>query len=83
MPDAVGIEKTPGVVGGEARLARTRIPVWTLVAFQRAGLSDEQILENFPTISRLDLNSAWSYASLHEAEIERAIAENEYEGYGD
>ena len=27
---APGFDKTPGVCGGDARVVRTRIPVWTL-----------------------------------------------------
>lgn len=33
-----GIEKTPGVQGGEACIVRTRIPVWTLEAYRRLGV---------------------------------------------
>ena len=36
-----GIDKTVGVCGGEARIARTRIPVWLLVRQQELGLTDQ------------------------------------------
>jgi len=42
-----GIEKTPGVVGGDACIMRTRIPVWALEGYRRLGWTDQQILEIF------------------------------------
>lgn len=72
-----GIEKTPGVVGGDACIRRTRIPVWALEGYRRLGLSDIQLLENFPTLAAADLASAWAYVAAHRDEIEQAIRENE------
>ena len=34
-----GIEQTPGVCGGDACVAGTRIPVWVLVNARRLGVS--------------------------------------------
>ena len=73
----LGIEKTPGVVGGDACIAGTRIPVWTLSSCRRSGLSDAAILEEYPHLSPIDLLNAWSYAEAHADEIERAIREND------
>lgn len=72
-----GIEKTPGVVGGDARIAGTRIPVWSLINYRRLGASDAQILEDFPTLDAGNLVNAWAYANAHPDEIEAAIRENE------
>jgi uncharacterized protein (DUF433 family) len=72
-----GIEKTPGVVGGEACIIRTRIPVWALENYRRLGWSEARILENYPTLRAVDLVNAWAYADAHQEEIERAIRENE------
>lgn len=72
-----GIEKTPGVVGGDARIAGTRIPIWTLVNYRRLGASDAHILEGYPDLSAADLVNAWAYADAHLDEIEIAIRENE------
>jgi uncharacterized protein (DUF433 family) len=72
-----GIEKTPGVVGGDARIIRTRIPVWALVNYRRLGWSEALILENYPTLRAVDLVNAWAYADAHQEEIEQAILENE------
>jgi len=72
-----GIEKTPGVCGGDARIANTRIPVWVLVQARKLSNTDAQILANYPTITATDLSNAWRYAEAHPGEIEQAIAENE------
>ncbi len=72
-----GIEKTPGVVGGEARIVRTRIPVWVLVNYKRLGWNEAQLLDNYPTLRAADLVNAWAYADAHWNEIDQAIIENE------
>ncbi len=41
-----GIAKTPGVCGGDACIAGTRIPVWVLVDYRRLGTSDSELLNN-------------------------------------
>ena len=60
-----------------ACIVRTRIPIWTLVAYRRNGWSEARILENFPTLFAADLANAWMYAAAHEVEIDRAIQDNE------
>lgn len=72
-----GIEKTPGVVGGDACIVRTRIPVWVLANYRHLGWGEARILENYPTLRAADLVNAWAYADAHKDEIERAIQENE------
>jgi uncharacterized protein (DUF433 family) len=72
-----GIEKTPGVCGGDARIANTRIPIWSLVNYRRLDASDARILQDFPHLKAEDLVNAWGYADAHSEEIEAAIHRNE------
>lgn len=72
-----GIQKTPGVMGGEACIRKTRIPVWLLVSYRCQGASDAHILEGHPDLSAADLVNAFSYADTHFDEIETAIREQE------
>ncbi|MEG3904186.1 DUF433 domain-containing protein [Microcoleus sp. B4-C5] len=72
-----GIEITPGVCGGDARIAKTRIPIWSMVNYRLLGASDVRILQDFPHLSAADLANAWAYAEAHPEEIEAAIARNE------
>jgi uncharacterized protein (DUF433 family) len=70
------IEKTPGVCGGDACIANTRIPVWSLVNDRYLGMSDADILKGFPDLNAFDLVNAWAYTDAHAIEIEQAIREN-------
>jgi uncharacterized protein (DUF433 family) len=72
----IGIEKADGVCGGSARIPRTRIPIRQLVAARNLGVSDAQLLIDYPTLRAEDLVNAWSYAQSHRDEIEAEIREN-------
>jgi uncharacterized protein (DUF433 family)/predicted nuclease of predicted toxin-antitoxin system len=72
-----GIESTTRVCGGDPRIARTRIPVWTLERYRRLGLTEAQILAAFPVLRATDLVNAWSFVADHQDEIDRQIRENE------
>ena len=63
--------------GGDACVANTRIPVWSLVSDRRLGMSDARILEAFPHLNAADLVNVWAYADANLEEIEQAIRENE------
>ncbi|HWO17670.1 MAG TPA: DUF433 domain-containing protein [Kofleriaceae bacterium] len=55
-----GIEKRPGVCGGDACVVRTRIPAWTIERYRRLGWTEAQILDNFPTLHAADLVNVWA-----------------------
>ena len=71
------VRKTLDVCGGDACIRGTRIMVWLLIAFMRGGMSDEELLHNYPTLGIEDLNAARTYYAEHSAEIDEAIAANE------
>jgi uncharacterized protein (DUF433 family) len=72
-----GITKTPGVMGGDACIAGTRIPVWLLVKFRSQGASDADILDGYPQLNATDLVNVWVYAQAFPDEIETAIKQQE------
>lgn len=72
-----GIDETPGVCGGAACIARTRIPVWVLEEARRRGAGEADLLRSYPTLRAEDLANAWAYARAHREEIDREIRENE------
>ena len=74
-----GISKTPGVMGGEACIRESRIPVWLMVSYRRMGSSEAEILENYPTLTAQDLVNSWHYAEQYGTEIDEAIARQEEE----
>ena len=72
-----GIRSTPGVCGGAARIAGTRIPVWGLVQAKRLGASEAELLRWYPTLRAEDLANTWAYFQAHQEEIEQQIRKNE------
>jgi uncharacterized protein (DUF433 family) len=72
-----GVESIPGVQGGDPCIVRTRIPVWVLEQFRRLGMSESDLLANYPSLRAEDLVNAWAYVRAHRDEINRQIAEQE------
>ncbi|NJL88512.1 MAG: DUF433 domain-containing protein [Coleofasciculaceae cyanobacterium SM2_1_6] len=71
-----GITKTNGVCGGEACIAGTRIAVWLLIEAQQLGITEAQLLQDYPHITAADLVNAWAYADAYPEEIAVAIHAN-------
>src|SRR5690348_2250639 len=74
---ASGIEKTPNVCGGKARVRNTRIPVWLLVLKHLWGQPDPDVLKDYPTLTQADLDAAWDYYRNNPVEIEQSIWRND------
>ncbi|BAZ13185.1 hypothetical protein NIES4071_50240 [Calothrix sp. NIES-4071] len=72
-----GVTKTPGVIGGDACIGGTRIPVWLLESYRRQGATDADILDQYPQLSAIDLVTAWLYAEAFSDEIYYAIQKQE------
>ncbi|MGH9842823.1 MAG: DUF433 domain-containing protein [Blastocatellia bacterium] len=72
-----GIESTPGICGGSARIVRTRIPVWVLEQFRRLGKTESELLAAYPTLRAEDLTNAWAYVRSHRVEIDEDIRQND------
>jgi uncharacterized protein (DUF433 family) len=73
QPAVSWIEKTPGVCGGDARIRCTRIPVWLLVEARQIGISEEDLLTNYPSLTPADLALAWEYYEHNKPEIDEAL----------
>ena len=71
-----GIDIREGACGGSARIIRTRLPVWLLESYRRAGSTDAQLLSAYPSLTAEDLASAWNYARSHREEMDGGIAYN-------
>src|SRR5260221_5128629 len=63
-----GIERTPGVCGGNPRIAGHRIPVWIIWGYHILGKSDAELLASYPSITAQDLANALAYARAHQDE---------------
>jgi uncharacterized protein (DUF433 family) len=72
------IECTPGVCGGKPRIAGHRIRVQDIyVCHELKGLSPDEILQAYPSISMADVHAALTYYWDHREEIERQMKEDE------
>src|SRR5436190_1827740 len=73
--DAAGhIEVTPGVCGGKARVAGTRIRVQDIVIWhERMNLSADEIASRHPQASLSAIYAALTYYHDHRAEIDEQM----------
>ncbi len=71
------IHKTPGICGGAARIRDTRIPVWTIVAYQQQGANEAELLYNYSGLTLQDLEAVANYYDRNREEIDGWLAENE------
>lgn len=72
------IEITPGVCGGKPRIAGHRIKVEDIViCHERMGLSPDEIVSQYLTITLADVYAALAYYHDHFEEIRQQIQEDE------
>lgn len=72
--NASHIEVIPGMCGGKPRITGHRIRVQDVVLWhQRAGMSPDEIVSAYPTISLADVYAALTYYHDHRAEIDADI----------
>ena len=60
---AEGISINPDVCNGKPVVAGTRITVQAVLEFLAAGDSVEEVLEEYPSLRREDVNACLEYAS--------------------
>ena len=72
----IGIEKSSEAANTDAFVCRTGIAVWFLVHQRNQGISDAEMLAEYPQLTATDLANAWLYAQLHTDEIQSAIQRN-------
>lgn len=71
------IRSSPDVLGGDARIRSTRIPVWLVVAHKKWGESDAEILAQYPSLNVADLASAWDYYAANSERVDAERRANE------
>ena len=64
------IVSTPDILRGKPRISRTRIPVSLILGYLAAGNTPEEIIKEFPDISKEHIAACLDYArELSEFEI--------------
>jgi len=72
------IEITPGVCGGKPRIAGHRIRVQDIFIWhEKMGMSPDEILYHYPSISLADIYAALAYYHDNREEIRQQIAADE------
>jgi uncharacterized protein (DUF433 family) len=72
------IEITPGFCGGKPRIAGHRIKVQDIVIWHEGmGMSPDEIVSQYPTITLADVYAALAYYHDHIQEIRQQIDEDE------
>lgn len=73
-PDEPPIVSTPGTLGGKPRIAGHRISVKHVVLeHQRGGLSPDEIVSAYPSLSLADVHAALAYYFAHREAIDADI----------
>lgn len=62
----------PGKRGGKPCIRRMRITVYDVLGYLAAGMTIEQILEDFPYLTKEDIYACLSYAADRESHIASA-----------
>lgn len=72
------IEITPGVCGGKPRIAGHRIRVQDVVVWhEQMGMSVDEIVSRYPSITLADVYTALAYYHDHFVEIRQQMRESE------
>src|SRR5271165_5384069 len=75
---ATHIEKKPGVCGGKACVAGTRIRVQDIYVWHELrGQSPDEIVTNFPQLTLADVHAAMAYYWDNAQEIQQEMAQAE------
>jgi len=69
------IEATPGVCGGRPRIAGHRVRVMDIVVLhEQLGLTPDEIVSTYPTLTLADVHAALAYYFDHREEIQGDLA---------
>jgi uncharacterized protein (DUF433 family) len=72
------IEITPGICGGKPRIAGHRIRVQDIAVWhEQMGMSPDEIVSRYPTITLADVYAALAYYHDHFQEIRQQIQESQ------
>ena len=77
--DFRNIEKKSGVCGGRAVIAGTRIRASLVLGWYRAGMTVDEIVQQYPHLRPSDVHDALAYAFDHPDEMQADLADDDEE----
>ncbi len=68
------ISVNPAVRGGKPCIKGTRITVYDVLEYLAGGMSEDQILTDFPDLAREDIRACLGFAAARERRLETSLA---------
>ena len=68
------ISVNPAVRGGKPCIKGTRITVYDVLEYLAGGMSEDQILGDFPDLSLVDIRAALAFAAARERRLANSVA---------
>jgi len=68
------ITVTPGVRSGKPCIKSTRITVYDVLEYLAGGMSEDEILADFPDLTREDIRACLSFAAARERRLSSPAA---------
>jgi len=69
------ITVTPGIRGGKPCIKGTRITVYDVLEYLAGGMTEDQILKDFPKLTRDDIRACLSFAAARERRLAVPLTE--------
>jgi uncharacterized protein (DUF433 family) len=60
---------TPGIRSGKPRVKGTRITVYDILEYLTGGMTEDQILADFPSLNREDIRACLAFAAARERRL--------------
>lgn len=68
------ISVTPSVRSGKPCIKGTRITVYDVLEYLAGGMSEDEILSDFPDLSRDDIRACLAFAAARERRLSNSVA---------
>ncbi len=68
------ISVNPGVRGGKPCIKGTRITVYDVLEYLAGGMSEDEILRDFPDLTREDIRASLAFAATRERRLSNSVA---------
>jgi uncharacterized protein (DUF433 family) len=68
------ISVNPSVRGGKPCIKGTRITVYDVLEYLAGGMTEEQILSDFPDLAREDIRAVLAFAAARERRLAHSVA---------
>jgi hypothetical protein len=71
------IQEAEKLLSTMTRAEKAQLLQWVLEQARRSGVSDAELLQDYPDLKAEDLVNAWDYVRAHREEIDEEIRLNE------